>query len=117
MSSTFGWGRMERANETALDRYRASTTLSGGDFVFYLDSGGTIDGCPARGGDNACETLEMKSILESKGLTRYPDDPSAERITPADANVEHWLEVGAAHNEAEWNARLFRVFRLFFGQR
>lgn len=114
MSSTFGWGRMERSNPTALDRYRSATSLAGRDLRFYLDSGGSTAGCPASGSDNACETLEMKSILEAKGFTRYPADPSADVITPADANILHWLEPGAEHSEAAWHDRLLRVLRFFF---
>jgi predicted alpha/beta superfamily hydrolase len=117
MSGTFDWGVLGQSNPTVLDRYRASTSLSSSGQIFYLDSGGgppASGTCPGSDSDNYCVTLEMKSILESKGFDLYPDDPSAPHITPADANIEHWYVQGAPHQEGSWHARLYRVFRFFF---
>jgi predicted alpha/beta superfamily hydrolase len=111
MSSTFGWGR-GAGQETVLDRYAASTTLSGSGLRFYLDSGGNAN-CPTTGTDNVCETYEMKSILESKGFTAYPADPSAERLDPS-TNILHWYEMGGTHKESTWGGRLFRFLRFCF---
>ena len=111
MSSTFGWGRAA-GHQTVLERYAASTTLSGGGQRFYLDSGGNPN-CPTSGTDNVCETYEMKAILESKGFTHYPDDPSAERIDPS-TDILHWFELGGTHQESTWGARTFRFLRFCF---
>jgi predicted alpha/beta superfamily hydrolase len=116
MSSTFQWGRMGLTNETVLERYAAATDLSTRGQIFYLDSGGNGGDCPRLddGDDNFCETVTMRDTLVSKGISTFPIDPGAEHLAPADANILHWHEVGAVHNEAAWNARLFHVFRFFF---
>ncbi|MHB8878859.1 MAG: alpha/beta hydrolase [Myxococcaceae bacterium] len=116
MSSTFGWG-----TPTAITLFSQAADLSTRDQVYYLDSGG---GPPSAGPclypanddstDNYCETLAMKSALETLGVNRYPLDPDATTLMPADVNVMHWWTQGAPHNEAAWRVRLHRVFRLFF---
>lgn len=123
MSSTFGWGMPP--NQTILDLYAGATDLGTRGQVFYLDSGGS----PPPGGvgdctytladdsgdsDNFCVTLRMKDILVAAGYDTFPDDPSADRLTPDGVDILHWWEDGAQHNEAAWNERLPMTFRLFF---
>ncbi|MGC4116579.1 MAG: alpha/beta hydrolase-fold protein [Myxococcales bacterium] len=123
MSSTFGWGMPP--NKTVLDLYAGTADLGSRGQVFYLDSGGS----PPPGGianctytladdsgdsDNYCVTLKMKDLLVAAGYDTFPDDPSADRLTPDGVNILHWWESGAQHNEAAWNARLPMAFRLFF---
>lgn len=116
LSSTFAWGTLARHEQTVVDRYQASNALATSHQRFYLDSGGGApNGCPGdpENDDNYCATQAMQHVLEGKGYTTYPDDPDALHYTPADANILHWFEAGAPHNEAAWHLRLFRVLRLF----
>jgi predicted alpha/beta superfamily hydrolase len=116
MSSTFDWG-----NPTVISLYGLATDLASRDQVFYLDSGGAP---PATGpckfdgfddsADNYCETLAMKAQLEALGVNRFPLDPDASPLMPANINVMHWWTSGAPHFETAWHDRLHRVMRLFF---
>ncbi len=119
MSSTFDWG--VKTNQGLVAQYAATADLGSRNQVFYLDSGG---GPPASGtcagytlesdSDNYCGTVAMKDALVAKGINRFPDDPSADHLTPADADILHWWEPNAPHDEAAWKVRLFRAYRLFF---
>jgi predicted alpha/beta superfamily hydrolase len=119
MSSSFWWGS-ELGNPTMTDLYAGAADLSTRGQVFYLDSGGgpPLDGCSMEarreGSDNYCDTLRMKAALEAKGIDTYPDDPNAPLLQPENIDIFHWHEPGAEHNEAAWNARMFRPLRLFF---
>jgi hypothetical protein len=112
MSSTFGWGRFGLEGPTVLERYAARGDLAARGQRFYLDSGGgPAPLCPGQE-DNYCVTLEMRDLLEAKGLTRAPD-PDASPL-PADAELLWYWSEGAAHNEPNWNMRLHRALRMFF---
>ncbi len=123
MSSTFGWGSIGQHNATMEDLYRKVSGLSGRGLVYYLDSGDNPQSsanppsCPTPAGaaeDNYCETMSFRSLLVSRGVDTFPDDPSAYPLTPAGINICHYYQPDGAHNEAAWSARLFRPLRLFF---
>ena len=118
LSGTLGWGKIGATskNETMIERYVAHGHQS---TVLYLDAGG---GNPAltqqqnealcmdadgdgieddnKIGDNACENAQMREALVGVGYQPLVD-------------MFHWWEPGAAHNEAEWRARVFRPLDLF----
>lgn len=116
MSSTFDWG-----TPNMVTLFSQATGLATRDQVFYLDSGGApppsgacpFDG-PYDGTDNCCETLAMKRVLETAGLTTYPVDANASPLLPVNIDIMHWWEPNAPHDEASWHARLQRPYRLFF---
>jgi len=116
MSSTFDWG-----TPNMIELFQQATGLSTRDQVFYLDSGGgppatgpcPFDG-PNDGADNYCETLSMKTVLETAGLTTYPADANSAPLMPANVDIMHWWEPNALHTEASWHARIHRVYWLFF---
>ena len=114
MSSTFDWGSLGQHNQTALDRYQASTTLATSGQIFYLDTGGGPSGACPGVDDNYDVTKQMQTILENKGFSKYPVDPKADHLTPADANIEEWDQLCAPHDEASWSARLYLALRFFF---
>jgi predicted alpha/beta superfamily hydrolase len=120
MSSTFDWGAGLN-NPLLPAQYRALGSLTTRGQVFYLDSGGgpgPSGTCPADGpndgNDNYCETLWMKDALLAGGATTFPDDPNAFPLTPANIDLEHWVDPGAPHSETSWRVRVFRPMRLFF---
>jgi predicted alpha/beta superfamily hydrolase len=101
MSSTLGWGAFGDMGETQMELW-ADTPAP--DLVVYLDSGGEVEGgCMDQDGDgihedsvdsdNYCVTLQMVSVLESKGFVHGDD-------------LWHWWEMGAAHNESAWAERM-----------
>ncbi len=120
MSSTFDWGE-GLGHPTLPQQWAALGTAQGRDQVFYLDSGGgpgpsgtcPSDG-PNDGNDNYCETLRMRDALVQLGVHTYPDDPNAFPLTPANIDLEHWVDPGAPHSETSWRTRVFRPMRLFF---
>ena len=102
LSSTLGWGSIEADNDTLMDLMPTFDTPS---VVFYLDSGGSdgggcvdsdsdgvFDDTPAAA-DNYCETVQMRDALEDAGYVY-------------NADLFHWHEPGAEHNEAAWAARV-----------
>lgn len=122
MSSTFEWGGFAGGSDTMLTRYAmmAASVRAHGQ-RFYLDSGGgpAADGTCTFDGvddprDNFCETIAMRDTLVRAGIDTFPIDPNAPRIEPANANIYHWYERDALHNEAAWRARFHRVIRFFF---
>jgi predicted alpha/beta superfamily hydrolase len=121
MSSTFEWGGFGGGSDTMIARYRATRGLATREQRFYLDSGGgpasdgtcTFDGVEDPR-DNYCETLEMREVLVTSGISTFPLDPNAPRLSPRDANIYHWYERNALHNEAAWKQRFYRVLRFFF---
>lgn len=100
MSGTLGWGSIGADNETMIERY---ATAGHRDTALYLDSGGGgtcwdgdddgIQDDDPEAADNYCETMQMVTTLEGLGYTWEQD-------------LWHWWEPGAAHNEAEWAARV-----------
>jgi hypothetical protein len=118
MSSTFAWGRLGASQRTLVEDYQAgAATLVARDQVYYLDSGGAAPGggCTGLTGgtDNYCATVAMRDVLVTGGVTVFPLDPAASPLMPADVNIYHWHEAGAAHTESAWRARLHRPLRLF----
>lgn len=118
MSSTFAWGRLGAAQRTLVEDYQlAGAALAARDQVYYLDSGGAAPGggCTSLtgGSDNYCATVGMRDVLVAGGVTVFPLDPAASPLMPADVDIYHWHEAGAAHTESAWRARLFRPLRLF----
>lgn len=118
MSSTFGWGRFGTNGPDMVQTYAMAPNLLGQDQVFYLDSGGGAPsgGCttsPGSGSDNYCSTVRMRDTLVAAGIATFPDEPDATALTPATIDIMHWWTPDAPHNEAAWNARLHRAFRLF----
>ncbi len=121
MSSTFEWGGFGGGSDTMLARYASAMDLRASGQRFYLDSGGgpasdgscTFDGVEDPR-DNFCETNVMRETLVRAGISTFPTDPDAPRIEPAEANIYHWYERDAPHNEAAWRARFYRVVRFFF---
>lgn len=122
MSSTFEWGGFGGGTDTMLARYAAmAANVRANGQRFYLDSGGgpASDGTCAFDGvddprDNYCETNTMRDTLVMAGINTFPNDPNALRIEPASANIYHWYERNALHNEGAWRARFYRVVRFFF---
>lgn len=118
LSGTLGWGRIGATskNETLIERYKAHGHRT---TVLYLDAGGGNAGLSQQQnealcmdsdgdgieddneiGDNACENAQMRETLVGVGYQLGGD-------------LFHWWEAGAAHNEAEWSARVFRPMELF----
>jgi hypothetical protein len=124
MSSTFGWGSFGGGTDTMLARFAMAPMIRQQNTRYFLDSGGG----PGAGGacmgpgaasatDNYCETLAMRDLLVNRGVRTFVQDPDATMISPVDANIEHFAELGAGHNEAAWSRRFHRVLRFFFGPR
>lgn len=118
MSSTFDWGRFGLSNLDMVQTYQIVSSLPGRDQVYYLDSGGgpPTGGCTTAAGsgnDNYCSTARMRDLLIAAGINTFPADPDAVPLAPAGINIMHWWTPDAAHNEAAWQARLHRAFRLF----
>ncbi len=124
MSSTFGWGSFGGGTDTMLARFAMAGMIPQQNTRYFLDSGGG----PGAGGscvgmaadsatDNFCETTAMRDLLVSRGVRTFVQDPNALMITPADANIEHFVELGAPHSELAWSRRFYRVLRFFFGRR
>ena len=123
MSGTFGWGYY-KGNATVIDLYGQVRDLKSRGQVYYLDAGGDYPdgGCrsqPYMGiyDNELCDVDLMKAALESYGIANYPEDADAFPVTPADANIYHYYQPGAHHNEAAWNSRLYRALRFFFPKR
>ena len=98
MSPTLGWGAFAADGSQAL--LRRFTTH--GPVAIYLDSGGggtctdpDGDGIheDADDADNYCTTVQLRDRLAGLGYA-------------FDADLFHWHEPGAEHNEAAWAARL-----------
>ncbi|HEV8321686.1 MAG TPA: alpha/beta hydrolase-fold protein [Myxococcota bacterium] len=122
LSGTFGWGSIGLGlgggtpppNETLIDRFGASAPADLGGTVLYLDSGGGPgSGCADADGDgtdddtadatdNYCETWQLAQTLAARGWTW-------------DADLFHWWEPGATHDEAAWAARVWRPVGIFEG--
>ena len=101
MSSTLGWGAHGDMGQTMIELW-ADAGFQG--MTLYLDSGGDVLGqCADEDGDgihedsndsdNYCVTLQMADTLESLGYSY-------------DADLFHWWEPGAQHEEAAWAERL-----------
>jgi hypothetical protein len=121
MSSTFEWGGFGGGSDTMLARYARAGSLAARAQRFYLDSGGgpAADGTCTFDGvedprDNFCETNVMRDTLVAAGVRTFPLDPNALRIEPASADIYHWYERDAPHNEAAWRRRFYRALRFFF---
>jgi predicted alpha/beta superfamily hydrolase len=110
LSGTLGWGSIgpDHTGETMIERYAAAGKQA---FVVYLDSGGNGpcadsdgDGIDDDGdsSDNYCETIQMRDELESQGYV-------------FDAELFHWHEPDALHNEQAWADRAFRPLDIFIG--
>jgi Putative esterase len=123
MSSTFAWGSFGLTNPTMENIYNDDSLLSSYAHIYYLDSGDNpLNGvnppvCPlgdSEAEDNYCETMNFKTMLETKGINIFPDNADLFPLTPANINIYHYYEPDAAHNEDAWNQRLYRPLRLFF---
>ncbi len=107
MSGTMGWGSIELHNETMMDLYLASGHQS---TALYLDSGGSGDCYDSDGdgvmddnleaGDNYCENLQMRDTLADIGY-EY------------EADLFHWWEPDAEHNEMAWAERVDMPLLIF----
>jgi predicted alpha/beta superfamily hydrolase len=84
LSSTFGWGASNASGPSILDIAKQTDFRN---LVIYIDSGSPQD--------NYNVTLQMRSILETKGYLHG-------------LNLQHWVEQGAIHNESAWHKRLHR---------
>lgn len=107
LSGTLGWGSLEATNQTLPQRYRDQGRP---EVAIYLDSGGggdcediDGDGVPddAANTDNYCTTAWMRDILADELGATF------------EADLWHWHEPGAPHNEAAWGARVFRPLEIF----
>ena len=112
LSGTLGWGRFGLDNPTIQEW----TLGAGPDAVLYLDSGGDsgVDGvCTDPDGDgfteddpessdNYCTTRQMADALGASGWVW-------------NADLYHWHEPGALHNEAAWAGRVERPLGIFAG--
>ncbi|MEZ4317826.1 MAG: alpha/beta hydrolase-fold protein [Myxococcota bacterium] len=110
LSGTLGWGRFGDLGEAMETRWLTSDP--GG--VVYLSSGGGTgpdgvcadpdgDGFPEDdpdSSDNYCETRQMADALAAAGRTW-------------DADLVHWHEPGAQHNEAAWAALVSQPLGIF----
>lgn len=111
LSGTMGWGSIGAGvtNETMIERHVAAGHLgtklyldSGGDAgsgCVDADADGTNDDTPDAS-DNYCENRQLADTLDAIGYTY-------------DADLWHWHEPGAGHNEAAWAARVFRPVQIF----
>ena len=102
MSSTLGWGAFDPSADGSDALVHRWTTR--GATAVYLDSGGSgTCGDPDGDGvfedsddrDNFCVTNQLRDHFESLGYTHGAD-------------LFHWHEAGAGHNEAAWAARISR---------
>ena len=109
LSATIGWGSIGEDGPTIVDAYRSAGHR---DTAIYLDSGGSGscvdsdgDGVPDDGdaNDNYCENLWFRDVLSEELGYRF------------DADLWHWHEPGASHNEAEWAARVNLPLEIFAG--
>ena len=110
LSGTMGWGSIGASihNETMIEKYAAKGHQKP---ILYLDSGGSgttcadsdgdgVDDDDAAAEDNYCENKQMDETLVDEGYKH-------------DVDLFYWHEPGAAHNEAEWAARVFRPLAVF----
>jgi len=109
LSGTLGWGSIELANETMIERYAAGGHIP---TAIYLDSGGGPgSGCVDSDGDgtrddapdssdNYCETVQMVETLEGVGFVW-------------DEDLWHWWEPDAPHSEVAWADRVHRPLAVF----
>lgn len=110
LSGTMGWGSIGAGvhNQTMIERYDAAGHQKP---ILYLDSGGGGTTCADSDGDginddeqaaedNYCENLQMDGRLITDGYKH-------------DIDLFYHYEPGAAHNEAEWAARVFRPLQIF----
>ena len=110
MSSTLGWGSLELHEETVIELAGRMPIFDG---TLYFDSGGGVTGdCydsdgdgieddNPSGGDNYCETLQLRTVLRDRGYTEGTD-------------FHHWWEPWAPHNEAAWSERLPMALEILF---
>ncbi|TNE91983.1 MAG: hypothetical protein EP330_03240 [Deltaproteobacteria bacterium] len=109
LSGTLGWGKLGSDNELIVERWEQAPRGP----VIYVDSGGSagLDGCTDPNGDgypvddpddsdNYCANRDFADRLAAGGYTW-------------DANLFHWHEEGAPHNEAAWAARVSRPLAIF----
>ncbi|MSP55581.1 MAG: hypothetical protein EXR69_08265 [Myxococcales bacterium] len=109
MSGTMGWGSIELHNQTLIERYAAHGHQA---TVLYLDSGGSgdcvdsdgdgINDDDPRGEDNYCENMQLRDTLVGAGYA-------------FDADLYHWYEPGASHDEQAWAARVAQPLAIFAG--
>lgn len=112
LSGTLGWGRYGDLSDALPDLW--STADPGG--VVYLSSGG------GPGGDGVC--------TDPDGDGHFEDDPDdsdnycvnrafADRLAESgrtwDADLVHWWDVGAQHNEAAWAEIVAQPLGIFAG--
>lgn len=108
LSGTMGWGSIGAENETMIQRYAAAGHR---DTALYLDSGGYGTTCADADGDgtndddpeaadNYCENAQLRDVLAGVGYI-------------FEADLWHWHEPGAAHNEAAWAERVWRPLEIF----
>ncbi|MDF1564818.1 MAG: alpha/beta hydrolase-fold protein [Deltaproteobacteria bacterium] len=110
LSGTMGWGSLgTHTGETIIERLAGQ---SAGGVVLYLDSGGGPgSGCVDSDGDgiqddapdaadNYCENRQLADQLAADGWTW-------------DQELHHWWELGAAHDEQAWAARVHRPLAIF----
>ena len=109
LSGTMGWGSIEQHNPTMIEIYadagHRSTALyldSGGDGTCYDSDGDGIDDDDLSAGDNYCENVQLRDVLDAAGYEFETD-------------LWHWWEPDAEHNEAEWAARVWRPLEIFAG--
>lgn len=110
MSGTLGWGSIAAHNPTIVEILAAA---GHGTTPIFLDSGGggscvdtDGDGLQDDGADtsdNYCETLQLRDTLAGVGYQ-------------FDADLWHWWEPGATHDEAAWAARVARPLGVFAGR-
>lgn len=109
MSGTMGWGSIGATNETMIDIYRAAGHRN---TALYLDSGGYGDCFDSDGdgindddpgsADNYCENVQLRDVLNGIGYQ-------------FNADLWHWWEPGATHDEAAWAARVSMPLEIFAG--
>lgn len=114
LSGTLGWGAYADAGEGGPTMEALYLAAGHRDTALYLDSGGDAgaDGvCTDPDGDGSTE--DDHDDADNYCVTRaFADAMSAEGYV-WDADLWHWHEPGASHDEAAWADRVFRPLGLF----
>jgi hypothetical protein len=113
MSGTLGWGKFGQDNPVIEENYLAAGHR---DFTIYADSGGDDggDGCDDVDGDGFPE--DDPNDADNYCVTRHFVDAMADSNGYTwDADLFHWHEDGATHDELHWKERFFRPLGIFLG--
>jgi len=108
LSGTLGWGKFALDNLIMQQLYENAGHR---DFVIYVDSGGGpgTEGCvdvdgdgyiDGKSPDNYCHNVAFAQAMDAIGYTFLAD-------------LFHWWEENAEHNEAAWASRVFRPLGVF----